>query len=147
MRIPVLFYRTLLHAGRSALADRLLPEVRERWGDREAAALLPACSGPVVAGALPGLAHAVGAWRALGRRHPGPVLDAAEEMAASAAHPWIWWRRRGAGIEAAAEHVPTRVLALLEDLDRCTATVMITALSPAAVTAPRDVSIATRSMW
>ncbi|MBE1536043.1 hypothetical protein [Actinomadura algeriensis] len=65
------FYRTLRHTGRAALADRLLPDVRARWGDREAAAPLPACSGAEVARWLPDLEHAVTAWRALAERVPG----------------------------------------------------------------------------
>ncbi|XVQ15295.1 hypothetical protein ACQP1W_23045 [Spirillospora sp. CA-255316] len=129
------FYRTLLHARRSALADRLLPAVRERWGDREAAALLPACSGPVVAEALPGLKHAVVAWRALGRRHPGPVLDTAEEETGEIRYAGHWWSHRGAGIEAAAEHAPARVLSLLEHVERRTGTVLLPSLSPVAATA------------
>ncbi|MFC5745541.1 hypothetical protein [Actinomadura rugatobispora] len=129
------FYRTLLHARRGALADRLLPQVRERWGDREAAALLPACSGPVVAEALSGLEHAVVAWRALGRRHPGPVLDTAEAETRGITYAWYWWRTRGAGIEAAAEHAPERVLSLLEHMERRTRTSLLPALSPAAATA------------
>jgi hypothetical protein len=108
------FYRTLLHGRRQALADRLLPSVRERWGGRDAAALLPACSGPVVAEALPGLAHVVVAWKALGKRHPHAVLDAAEAELEGSRYTWGWWRRRGAGIEAAAPHFPERVLTFLE---------------------------------
>ncbi|MFI0352106.1 hypothetical protein [Actinomadura sp. 9N407] len=111
------FYRTLLHAGRRELADRLLPLVRERWGDREAAKLLPACGEATVREALPALAHAVAAWRALGRRHPGAVLDCADQELAGAKWPLLWWRRRGAGVEAAAPREPGRVLALIEDHD------------------------------
>ncbi|WP_166021623.1 hypothetical protein [Streptomyces chilikensis] len=43
---------------RTALAERLLPRVREAWGDHEAARLLRACSTPFVARHLPSLAHA-----------------------------------------------------------------------------------------
>ncbi|GAA3937736.1 hypothetical protein GCM10023085_18850 [Actinomadura viridis] len=124
------FYRTLLHSRRTALADRLLPAVRERWGDREAAVLLPACTGPVVARELPGLAHAVVAWRTLGRRHPGPVLDDAERELARTPFPVGFWRRRGAGVDAAAAHAPGRVLSLFEGGDRAP---RLPALSPTAL--------------
>lgn len=63
-------YRTLFHARRPALADRLLPAVRRDHGAPEAAALLPACSARTVADHLPDLAHAVRSWSRLARRHP-----------------------------------------------------------------------------
>ncbi|WP_433323528.1 hypothetical protein [Spirillospora sp. CA-294931] len=97
------FYRTLLHARRHALADRLLPEVRERWGEREAAALLPACGPATVARSLDGLVHAVPSWRAIGKHHPGPLLDLAERRWMAVRH----WTH-------AAHADPARVLALLE---------------------------------
>ncbi|MFL1381785.1 HEAT repeat domain-containing protein [Nocardiopsis protaetiae] len=67
-------YRTLFHARRTALADRLLPTVRRDHGAPEAAALLPACSPRAVAGHLPGLAHAVRSWTRLARRHPDTLV-------------------------------------------------------------------------
>lgn len=67
-------YRTLFHARRAPLADRLLPEVRRDHGDPEAAALLPACSARAVAAHLPDLAHAVRSWRRLARRHPDTLV-------------------------------------------------------------------------
>ncbi|GAA2439193.1 hypothetical protein GCM10010191_63150 [Actinomadura vinacea] len=151
-------YRTLLHARRRALADRLLPLVRERWGDREAAVLLPACSGPAVAEALPGLAHAVVTWRALGKRHPDLVLDAAVEETAerdNAVQPslWGWWRRRGAGVQAAAERVPGRVLALMEEHDRRGQLPRVATFSPTAVGAlfkadsARTARLLLRGVW
>jgi hypothetical protein len=110
-------YRTLLQARRAELADRLLPEVREQWGDREAALLLPACTGAVAARWLPELAHAVPSWWALGRRHPGAVLDIAEKELSEGAARWIWSRRRGNGLSVAASAEPERVLSLLERHD------------------------------
>lgn len=107
------FYRTLRHADRAALADRLLPDVRARWGDREAAALLPACSGAAVARWLPDLDHAVTAWRALAERHPGPFLALARERAAG----WGWLRRCRAAVPALARHDPAGLLELLERED------------------------------
>ncbi|MGK5552824.1 HEAT repeat domain-containing protein [Actinomadura kijaniata] len=108
------FYRTLRHGGRSALADRLLPLVRERWGDREAAALLPACGPGTVARELPRLAHAVTAWRAVGARHPGAFLDQADRELPGAGHPLRWWRRRGHGFAWAARAEPGRALEVAE---------------------------------
>ncbi|QFG26631.1 hypothetical protein [Actinomadura sp. WMMB 499] len=107
------FYRTLRHAGRPALADRLLPDVRARWGDREAAALLPACSGEAVARWLPDLDHAVTAWRALAERHPGPFLALAHERGTG----WGWLRRRTPGVSALARRDPAGLLELLERED------------------------------
>ncbi|WNV86342.1 hypothetical protein [Umezawaea sp. Da 62-37] len=100
----------------TALADALLPVVRERFGDQEAAALLAACSTPVVAKALPELAHAVANWSAIGRRHPAEFLDLVD--AELAAMTPAWWpkvlTRLGGGIAAAAEPEPARVLDLVE---------------------------------
>ncbi|GGV22052.1 hypothetical protein GCM10010182_50560 [Actinomadura cremea] len=107
------FYRMLRHADRPALADRLLPDVRSRWGDREAAALLPACSGGTVARSLPDLDHAVTAWRALAERHPGPFLELAHERAAG----WNWLRLRAAGLPPLARRDPAGLLELLERRD------------------------------
>ncbi|MFC5184232.1 HEAT repeat domain-containing protein [Actinomadura harenae] len=100
-------YRTLLYARRTALADRLLPDVRERHGDRDAAALLPACSTDTVARLLPELAHAVTMWRALAARHPEAFLDLAErELSEAGGSPWSFLNRRAAGIVAVAEACP-----------------------------------------
>ncbi|MCO6005131.1 HEAT repeat domain-containing protein [Actinoallomurus purpureus] len=107
-------YRTLAHARRSALADRLLTEVRDRWGDREGAALLPACTAAVVSRHLPDLTHAVTSWRALGRRHPNAVLDTVERELSEAPG---WWRRHEDAVIAAASAEPGRVLAILERHD------------------------------
>ncbi|MGP4025650.1 HEAT repeat domain-containing protein [Actinomadura sp. 3N407] len=104
------FYRMLRHARRTALADRLLPGVRARWGDREAAALLPACSGGTVTRLLPDLAHGVTAWRALAGRHPGPFLAHAHEHVSE----WAWWRHCKAGLPALARRDPAGLLGLLE---------------------------------
>ncbi|QUX21006.1 MULTISPECIES: hypothetical protein [Nocardiopsis] len=67
-------YRTLFHARRTVLADRLLPVVRRDHGAPEAAVLLPACSARAVADHLPGLAHAVRSWSRLARRHPDTLV-------------------------------------------------------------------------
>ncbi|WP_199439793.1 hypothetical protein [Umezawaea beigongshangensis] len=102
--------------GATALADALLPEVRSRYGDHGATGLLVACSGAVVAAALPGLEHAVVNWPALARRHPDEFLAFVE--AELTATPVSWWprvwQRLGAGVSAAAPARPARVLDLVE---------------------------------
>ncbi|MEU4224804.1 hypothetical protein AB0F17_10960 [Nonomuraea sp. NPDC026600] len=110
-------YRTLAQGRRPALAESLLPEVHARWGDREAAALLPACGVRIVARWLPELAHAVTSWTALAKRHAGAIMAVAEEELSTGVHAWTWWRRRGAGVELASLAEPARLLALLERHD------------------------------
>ncbi|SNT54214.1 hypothetical protein SAMN05216276_105811 [Streptosporangium subroseum] len=110
-------YRTLVIARRRETAERLLPDVHARWGDREAAVLLPACGGPTVSRWLPDLAHAVTSWHALSRSHPGAVLEAADQELSAGTHVWNWWCRRGAGAALAARAEPTRMLDLLERHD------------------------------
>ncbi|GAA1804078.1 hypothetical protein [Actinomadura chokoriensis] len=105
------FYRTLRHARRAALADRLLPDVRARWGDREAAALLPACTTGTVARLLPELEHAVTAWRAVAGRHPGAFLARGRARGADRS----WWRRCRAGLPVVAGNDPAGLLDLLEE--------------------------------
>ncbi|MFD9405952.1 hypothetical protein ACFWBN_02855 [Streptomyces sp. NPDC059989] len=106
----------LLTGSRPALAERLVRELREQWGDREAAALLPACGPEFTARMLPELAPAVADWTRLARRHPGPVLDRAEsELAALplTLRP-AWWERQAPAVAAAVPGAPERVLGLLE---------------------------------
>ncbi|MBN6051837.1 hypothetical protein JYK22_07805, partial [Nonomuraea sp. RK-328] len=116
-RLRLALYRTLAHARRHALAESLLPEVHARWGDREAAALLPACGPATVARRLPGLAHAVTSWRALAKRHARAVMAVADDELATGVHALTWWRRRGTGVELASPAEPERMLALLERHD------------------------------
>ncbi|MEY9927525.1 hypothetical protein ABH926_002159 [Catenulispora sp. GP43] len=111
------FYRTLFHAHRTALADRLLPAVRQQWGDGEAAALLPACSARVAADRLPGLAHAVGSWTALARRHPEAVLDHIESGDPALALGYGFWRRWENVLAMLAESLPARTIAFLQTQD------------------------------
>ncbi|MEV4557666.1 hypothetical protein AB0K51_11790 [Kitasatospora sp. NPDC049285] len=101
---------------RTALAERLLPQVREHWGAAEAAALLPACSPAVIAAELPGLAHAVNSWYRLATWHPDLVLDHAERELAG----WPtedrsgWWQQHDDSVLEALPLRPARVLELLE---------------------------------
>ncbi|MFC9247883.1 hypothetical protein ACFT7S_28870 [Streptomyces sp. NPDC057136] len=110
--------RAIVADGRTGLADRLIDGVRETWGDAEAARLLPGCSTGTVSRLLPDLFRSVGGWTALGRRHPGPLLDAAEQDLAAQPEALRddWWRWYGhdRAVAAAAPRLPHRVLDLLE---------------------------------
>ncbi|MEU8397361.1 hypothetical protein AB0C28_19385 [Nonomuraea sp. NPDC048892] len=109
-------YRAVRRERRSDLVERLVDEARGRWGDREAAGLLAACSAEAVAARLGDLAYAVPNWGALARRHPHTVLDHAESTLAELPRPLreTWWTATASGIEVAATHAPERVIALLE---------------------------------
>ncbi|MFF5078328.1 hypothetical protein ACFY36_14860 [Actinoplanes sp. NPDC000266] len=93
-------YRTVRQRRLTATADALIAEVRPYWGDREAAAVLPACSAAVVRRLLPDLEDAISP-ATLARRHPGPVLDRAGERLAAAApeHRDELWNRHVAVLE------------------------------------------------
>lgn len=96
----------------TALADALFPVVRQRYGDDEAAALLATCSAPPLAE----LEHAATNWSAIGRHHPAALLDLVQaqlDNAPASAWQGIWWRREDA-VCAAADHLPERVLDLIE---------------------------------
>ncbi|GAA0606727.1 hypothetical protein GCM10010174_24740 [Kutzneria viridogrisea] len=109
-------YQAIRTHRRTALADELIDRVRTRWGDAEAAILLPGCGAEQAARLLPELAHAVRNWPVLARRHPGAVLDQAERELAELPRGQFttWWHERGAGIAATVDHDPLRVLRLLE---------------------------------
>lgn len=109
-------YKAIRQSRRNDLAERLIDEVRERWGDREAAGLLVSCRAEVAADKLPDLAHAVPNWGALAKRHPFVVLDHAERVLPELPRRLrqAWWLALGPGIEAAARHAPERVIGLLE---------------------------------
>ncbi|MCT9010028.1 hypothetical protein [Streptomyces rhizosphaerihabitans] len=108
--------RAIVAGRRTALADRLVDELRRRWGDAEAARLLPGCTAETVGRLLPGLFHAVTGWKTLAKRHPGFLLDvAATQLAAlPEALRATWWRRCTVGVAASVEADPLRVLDLLE---------------------------------
>ncbi|EFL22094.1 vegetative cell wall protein gp1 (Hydroxyproline-rich glycoprotein 1), partial [Streptomyces himastatinicus ATCC 53653] len=108
--------RAVVAQRRTALADRLVDPLRERWGDVEAARLLPACGADTVVRLLPALFHAVGSWRPLTARHPAAVLDEAERQltALPVALRTDWWLRYAPGVALAARAEPHRVLDLLE---------------------------------
>ncbi|XRQ13648.1 hypothetical protein ACN3XK_23005 [Actinomadura welshii] len=109
-------YEAVRARGRGGLADALIGPVAERWGDAEAAKLLPACASRAVAERLDALAHAVGNWKGLGRSHPGAVLGHAERSLAGLPEGArdAWWFRHAPGVAAAVRHDPGRVVALVE---------------------------------
>jgi len=111
-----LLYSVVRRRRRHELADRLLPAVRRRWGDTEAARLLPACTEPTVAGALSTMAYAVVGWAALTARHPGAVVEHvhADLAALTTAARVDWWQRNGAIQRALARHQPAALLDLCE---------------------------------
>jgi hypothetical protein len=76
-------YRSLRRRPAPAVADALITEVRVRFGDDEAAALLPACGADTVRELLPDLEHALDLDR-LVRRHAGVLLDRVRERLAAA---------------------------------------------------------------
>ncbi|WP_034516101.1 hypothetical protein [Actinomadura rifamycini] len=110
-------YRAVRKHRRRDLADALLGPVADRWGEDEAASLLPACGPEVAAGRLRALAHAVPNRHSLGRAHPAAVLDHAEESLRALAEGAraSWWQWHGTGVAAAVEHDPARVVGLLEE--------------------------------
>ncbi|MCR6482919.1 hypothetical protein M8542_08815 [Amycolatopsis sp. OK19-0408] len=88
-------YRVVRAAGAAEWAQTLLPLVRDRFGDREAAAILPACGSATVAALLPELDFAVPNLAALARRHPAVVfahLRRRLEEAGEAGRGAVWAR-------------------------------------------------------
>ncbi|MDG4765305.1 hypothetical protein O7632_14550 [Solwaraspora sp. WMMD406] len=116
-------YRTLRAARRATrraeladLADALIEAVRARFGDTEAAVLLPACGPDTVARLLPDLSYAIAGGTKLARRHPTVLLDFAQTQLAarSGAVRDDWWRDWGDAVLHTAQRHPSRVFDLLE---------------------------------
>lgn len=108
-------FRTMRAGRLAALADGVIDRVRARYGDTDAARLLPTCGDETVRQQLPRLAHAVDNWAALGRWHPGLVLSAvADQLGEAGPDLDRCWSRFGPGVWAAARHLPGEVLDLLE---------------------------------
>ncbi|MGP4023302.1 hypothetical protein [Actinomadura sp. 3N407] len=101
---------------RGDLAEALIGRVAERWGEREAATLLPTCGPDVVAERIDALGHAVANWTSLGRSHPDAMLGYAERSLAELPEGMrdSWWFRHAPGVAAALRHDPGRVVGLLE---------------------------------
>ncbi|MEU7574603.1 hypothetical protein [Micromonospora sp. NPDC049240] len=105
-------YRTLRRRPVPAVADALITEVRDRFGDEEAAALLPACGTDTVRELLPDLEHALDPER-LVRRHAGTLLARTRERLAAAPpeqRARIWGEVAGAVLRCD----PAEALDLLE---------------------------------
>jgi hypothetical protein len=109
-------YVVLRSARFHAIADQVVDRVRARYGDREAASVLPGCSPAVVSRLLPTLTHAIVSWYGLGLRHADAVIDDAERVLAATPVPdrETWWAWFGQGVWAAATVAPERVLDLLD---------------------------------
>ncbi|WP_229830517.1 hypothetical protein [Actinoplanes ianthinogenes] len=92
-------YRTLRARPTPAIADALIRDVQARFGDDEAAALLPACGAETVRELLPDLAHAT-RLAALVRHHPAVFVDyVAATLAAAAPEDLGWaWNRLAAAV-------------------------------------------------
>ncbi|MEU5142680.1 hypothetical protein [Streptomyces sp. NPDC021139] len=118
---PEAVRRSLLRAvaagGRTALADRLVDEVRRDWGDTEATRLLPGCTTPKAARLLPGLLYAVQSWNPLAKRHRATLFAVLEAdlNARSEALRDDWWRRYAPAVATLAPAEPARVLRMLEE--------------------------------
>jgi hypothetical protein len=109
---------------REEAAERLLPVVNARWGAKEAAVLLPACSGETVRQWLVGHGYAIGNWNKAAKRHPDVVADYllnALENAPEREKKNVWWRfssavealsrlRPGIVLACALEHGPMDIL-------------------------------------
>ncbi|MCD9144975.1 hypothetical protein [Streptomyces albireticuli] len=108
--------RAVVAGRRTALADTLVRSVRARWGDDEAARLLPACGPGTVAELLPGLFHRVTGWTGLARHHSAAILDEAGRQLAAIPETSRrdWWAANAASVAATVETEPQRVLDLLE---------------------------------
>lgn len=85
-------YRVLRLCRRRELAARLLPEVRERYGDAEAAQLLPACPPGTVEEWLPQLDAPAGVLASLVRTAPRAVAEHLVRAAARAEGTSAWYR-------------------------------------------------------
>ncbi|GGX44211.1 hypothetical protein [Streptomyces fructofermentans] len=109
--------RAIASGRRTALADRLVDGLRDRWGDAEAARLLPGCSPGTAARLLPELFHAVREWKRIGGRYPAVVLDTAERELAALPVPLRedWWRRYSRAVAGAVGGEPLRALDLVEE--------------------------------
>ncbi|MGW4502219.1 hypothetical protein ACWENR_26875 [Micromonospora sp. NPDC004336] len=105
-------YRALGRRYAPAVADALIGEVLDRFGDDEAAALLPACGADTVRALLPELEHALDLAR-LVRRHSGPLSDRVRERLATAS-PELRGRVWADAAHAVLRCDPARALDLLE---------------------------------
>ncbi|WP_139307351.1 hypothetical protein [Micromonospora pattaloongensis] len=120
-----LVYRVLRGRGPAVeeQVGQLLAPVRERFGDAEAAVLLPSADSETVRRWLPGLAHAVRGWSVLADRHGDVVLGWAGAALAGgdATERAEWWARHASTVLRAAPAHPVAVFDLLERYASATA--------------------------
>ncbi|WP_112135552.1 hypothetical protein [Glycomyces dulcitolivorans] len=108
-------YEALRRDRDEALADRLLPVVKERYGMQEAERLLPACSSAVVTAELPAFAAYTATWSTYAKHHT-EVFTAYATAALAERTPdqWgDWWSHHRTGLGAALERAPKAWLDLL----------------------------------
>src|ERR1700742_3163287 len=109
-------YRALRANNKSDWAGRLLPSVRERFGDHEAAAVLPACDADTVTELLPEVDFAGPNVAGLAPPHPAVVLGHLRRRLAEAGEIERAgvWARYGPTVEDLTRHGPEQVIELLE---------------------------------
>ncbi|GAA4086599.1 hypothetical protein [Nonomuraea soli] len=109
-------YRVVRGRRDSEAAGALIDVVRPRWGDGEAAVLLPACDGDRAGRLVDELAHAVRNWGAVARAHPDVFLDHAARTLRVLPGSLLreWWERHGAAVQVAARSRPSATLELIE---------------------------------
>ncbi|MEU4092228.1 hypothetical protein [Streptomyces sp. NPDC026673] len=136
-------FRVLRLSRRHDLAARLIPQVRERHGDAEAARLLPACAPDTVAQWLPRLDTPHGVLASLARTAPRAV---AAHLVEAARQPWdhySWYlviRRNQQLAETVARRDPGAAVLLAEKATR----LMTEEATAAALRRPRDLLAAVR---
>ncbi|MEU6339758.1 hypothetical protein ABZ883_02205 [Streptomyces sp. NPDC046977] len=136
-------YRVLRLSRRRELAARLLPEVHERYGDAEAAHLLPACPPSTVEEWLPRLDLPSGVAASLARTAPQALAGHLVRGAARAEGTGAWWRfvRRYADLAGSlARRDPGAALLLAEKAPR----LLSGEAAVAALRRPRDLLAAVR---
>ncbi|MFD3453105.1 hypothetical protein ACFWVC_13105 [Streptomyces sp. NPDC058691] len=136
-------YRVLRLSRRRELAARLLPEVRERYGDAEAAQLLPACPAGTAGEWLPRLGAPDGALASLARTAPPAVAEHLVRAAARAQGTVAWYRlvhRHLDLVESVARRDPAAALLLAEKAPRLVTGEAVVA----ALRRPRDLLAAVR---
>ncbi|MEV6828253.1 hypothetical protein [Amycolatopsis sp. NPDC051102] len=108
-------YRAVRATGAAEWAETLLPRVRARFGDHEAAAVLAACEAATVTALLPELDFAVPNLAALARRHPAVVLADLRRRLTGAAGTGrrAVWTRFGPALGHLVEHDAGQVVDLL----------------------------------
>ncbi|MDX3186815.1 hypothetical protein PV458_00220 [Streptomyces sp. MN03-5084-2B] len=108
-------YRAVRAIGATEWAEALLPSVRARFGDHEAAAVLPVCEAGTVTALLPELDFAVPNLAALARRHPAVVLAHLRRRLAAAGDAGrnATWARFGPALKQLVRHDPAQLVDLL----------------------------------